>query len=226
MDQAMETMIHNLKERTGKSLEEWVGVARSSGHKKHGEIVKFLKTEHQIGHGYANLITMKALSGESPAGEEDLVAAQYADKWELRPIYDSLIAAIKKFGSDVEISPKKTYVSLRRKKQFGLIQPSTKTRIDVGITLKGTAAKGRLENSGSFNAMVSHRVRVEKPADVNAELSWMVRISLRKSLNSYRIESNEACSSAWYELRTSGPDSTCPIPIASPRTFQERNSSG
>ena len=85
-----------------------------------------------------------------------------------------IIAVVGKFGDDVEISPKKTYVSLRRSKQFALVQPSTRDRVDVGINLKGEPADGRLEASGSFNAMVSHRVRVTDSKDVNAELkSWL-----------------------------------------------------
>ena len=95
-------------------------------------------------------------------------------KVELRPIYDKLIAEISKFGKDVEIAPKKSYVSLRRNKQFGLIQPSTKTRVDVGINLKGAKTGARLEASGSFNAMVSHRVRVGNVKDVDRELiGWL-----------------------------------------------------
>ena len=77
---------------------------------------------------------------------------------------------------DVEIAPKKAYVSLRRNKQFGLIQPSTKTRIDLGINLNGAKATGRLEASGSFNAMVSHRVRLSTKAEVNKQLiDWLKR---------------------------------------------------
>jgi hypothetical protein len=32
---------------------------------------------------------------------------------------------------------------------------------DVGLNLKGVRPKGRLEASGSFNAMVTHQVRLE-----------------------------------------------------------------
>ena len=78
------------------------------------------------------------------------------------------------FGKDVDLSPKKAYVSLRRSKQFGLIQPSTATRLDVGLNLKGVAPKGRLEASGSFNSMCTHRVRLESVKDVDAELvAWL-----------------------------------------------------
>jgi predicted transport protein len=103
------------------------------------------------------------------------VAAQYSGaKAGLRPVYDALEKKIRAFGQDVELAPKKAYVSLRRSKQFGLLQPSTATRLDVGLNLKNAPAKGRLEASGSFNSMCTHRVRVETVKDVDAELvSWL-----------------------------------------------------
>ena len=72
------------------------------------------------------------------------------------------------------MSPKKAYVSLRRSKQFAIVQPSTATRVDLGLNLKGNDATDRLEASGSFNAMVSHRVRLGSKKDVDAELKgWL-----------------------------------------------------
>jgi hypothetical protein len=175
-DQALASMIANLKEKTGKSLDDWVKLARKAKLDKHGQIVAHLKSEHGLGHGYANLVVQTALAGDAPAaGGDDLVNAQYSGaKAPLRPLYDKLIKAIGAFGLDIEVSPKKTYVSLRRSKQFALIQPSTATRLDVGINLKGTPPKGRLEASGSFNAMVSHRVRIEDAAAIDKELiGWL-----------------------------------------------------
>lgn len=178
LDAALQSMVENLKINTGRSLDDWVKVAEKSGQAKHGQLVAWLKKEHALTHGYANLVaqqTLKAASGAAEAGGADLVAAQYSNsKAALRPIYDALATKITKFGPDVELSPKKTYVSLRRNKQFGLIQPSTSTRVDVGLNLKNVKPRGRLEASGSFNGMVSHRVRVETPKDVDAELiGWL-----------------------------------------------------
>jgi hypothetical protein len=175
-EQMAQAMIDNMKEKTGKALPQWLTLVAQSKLAKHGQIVKWLKGEHGMTHGFANLVAHKAL--ESDAGStssDDLVAAQYAGpKAELRPIYDALINMVSGFGKDVEVAPKKTYVSVRRSKQFALIQPTTKTRVDVGINLKGQKATARLEASGSFNAMVSHRVRIENKKDVNAELkSWL-----------------------------------------------------
>ena len=164
-------MIANMPEKTGKPLSEWLAVVRTSGLVKHGEIVKHLKTEHGMTHGFANLVAHKARQGDTAPADDDLVGAQYSGaKAALRPIYDALVAEVEAFGADVEVAPKKSYVSLRRSKQFGLVQPSTKTRVDVGIQLKGVEPDGRLEASGSFNSMVSHRVRLTEPADVDEEL--------------------------------------------------------
>ncbi len=175
-DDALATMIANLKEKTGRALPEWVALARESGLAKHGQIVSMLKADHGLGHGYANLVAQSALQGDAPAqGGEDLVAAMYAgEKQALLPVWAAIEKAVRAFGADVEVSPKKTYVSLRRSKQFALVQPTTKTRVDVGLCLKGEAAGPRLEAAGSFNAMVSHRVRLVEPADVDAELvGWL-----------------------------------------------------
>ena len=84
------------------------------------------------------------------------------------------IEAVDGLGGDVELAPRKTYVSLRRKKQFGPIQPSTATRVDVGNGLKSRPAAGRIEASGTFIAMVSHRVKLDAIADVDNELvGWL-----------------------------------------------------
>jgi hypothetical protein len=172
-------MIAGLRDKTGKSLEEWLKIVRASKRSKHKEFMELLKNEHGLTHGFANLIALQALQSDShTAGDTDaLVNAQYTGaKAGLRPIYETLLAAVKKFGNDVEASPKKAYVSLRRHKQFAIFQPSSATRFDVGINLKGVEPTERLEKSGSFNAMVSHRVRVATLNEIDKELlAWLKR---------------------------------------------------
>ncbi len=174
-EEMAQTMRNNIPEKTGKSQSDWNRVIKAAGLEKHGQIVKMLKTEHGVTHGFANLLSSDFLKGGAePVSDNDLVTTQYEKKADLKPIYDKLIKAIEKFGDDVELAPKKAYVSLRHKKQFALIQPSTKTRIDVGINLKGDEPTARLEASGSFNAMVSHRVRITDIKQVDKELiGWL-----------------------------------------------------
>lgn len=176
IEDAIANMIANMKANTGKSLEEWLKITAKAKLTKHGEIVKMLKADHGLGHGFANLVANRTLSGAAaPVESDDLLAAQYAGpKAELKPLYDKLAKLISAFGKDVEFSPKKTYVSLRRSKQFGLIQPSTATRLDLGLNLKGVAPEGRLEAAGSWNAMCTHRIKLGSAAELDAEVkAWL-----------------------------------------------------
>lgn len=171
-------MVAALPSTTGKSLDQWLSLTRASGKAKHGELVTWLKADHGITHGYANLIahyTLKSDAGSIMAEGGDLVSEMFAgDKAALRPIFDALLTHIKAFGSDIEEAPKKGYLSLRRTTQFATLHPSTKTRFDVGLKLKGRAPANRLEAAGSWNAMVTHRVRLASVADVDAELvQWL-----------------------------------------------------
>jgi predicted transport protein len=176
--EAMASMVSNLKQTTGKSIDEWLALLKGHAGQKHGAVVSFLKTEHGLTHGYANVIAhrlLKSDAGSVAAGGTDLVAAQYEGaKAALRPIYDKLESAIKKLGKDVEFAPKKAYVSVRRSKQFAIIQPSTATRLDLGLNLKGSPAAGRLEASGTWNAMVTHRVKLASASDIDAQvIGWL-----------------------------------------------------
>lgn len=163
------TMLANLPVKTGKPLEDWLRIVSAAKFEKHGQIVSFLKSEHGVTHGFANLIAAKALETEAPA---DPVSEQYSGaKASLRPIYDEILAFAQGLGSDVEVAPKKDSVSLRRKKQFALVTPATKSRIDLGLALKGMEASGRLE---TYNAMCSHRVRLEQVADFDDQVrGWI-----------------------------------------------------
>jgi hypothetical protein len=177
VDEMEAKMAANIADKTGQSLETWIEVVKKEDLSKHNEIIKFLKSVHGFTHGYANFVALKVRQPpgkERPSGDE-LVGAQYTgSKSDLRPIYEEIVTAVKEFGDDVEIAPKKAYVSLRRNKQFGLIQPSTKTRVDVGIILKGFEPEGRLEPAGSFNSMCSHRVRITQQEEVDKDfINWL-----------------------------------------------------
>jgi hypothetical protein len=113
--------------------------------------------------------------GSIDGGDEGL-AAQYAGaKAALRPIYDRVLAVVQGFGDDVELQIRKTYVAFARGKQFAVVQPTTRTRVDVGLKLPGAPAGGRLEpttNTGSGS--MTHKVAVTSPDEVDEELiGWL-----------------------------------------------------
>ncbi len=172
MDKALETMIANMPEKTGKSLDAWIAILKEKTFTKHSEAVNFLKKEHGVTHGFAN--TIVHLSKEDKTQTVDFVSVQYEKKEALKLIYDTLKSYIETLGNDIEFAPKKAYVSVRRKKQFVIIQPSTKTRLDLGLNLKGKEAEGILENSGSFSAMCTHRIRLSSIDDISENVkNWI-----------------------------------------------------
>ena len=180
MDKALQTMIDNMPEKTGKSLEEWTGILKQKSFSKHSEGVSFLKTEYGVTHGFANtIVTLSKKQGTPPV---DLVAAQYKGKEALLPIYEQLISFIKTLGSDLTITPKKASVSVIRKRQFVLIKPATKTRIDIGFKLKDMPVKGRLENSGPFGTMCTHRVKISDVNDIDDELKEWIKEAYTRSI--------------------------------------------
>lgn len=168
-------MEEKLKDLTGKTLDEWIAIVKKAGIEKHKAIIDFLKTEHGFRYGYANLVALKTNKSDAASHDaDDLVASQYQGKENLRPIYDKLLAEIGAFGDDITVTPKKDSVSIIRKRQFALIKPATKTRIDLGLKIKDKPIGERLENSGPFGTMVTHRVRLEAVNEVDAELlGWL-----------------------------------------------------
>lgn len=180
MDKALETMIDNMPEKTGKSLDEWKAILRKQTFEKHSEFVKFLKSEYQVTHGFANTIVSLFKKDNSPV--VDLVEAQYKGKEQLLPIYEALTKYVKSLGTDVTITPKKTSVSVIRKRQFILIKPATKTRIDLGFKLKDKPTTERLETSGPFGTMCTHRVKLSNKSEVDKELKNWIKEAYDKSV--------------------------------------------
>ena len=171
-EDSLAKMIASLKETTGRTLDEWRELITQKGLLRHGEVVSFLKSEHGVTHGYANQIALNR-NPEPVQVDVDPISVVFDKKDLARQIYDALISEISSFGPDVDIAPKKAYVSIRRKKQFAILQPAV-GRLDVGINLPGLDPTGRLEASGSFNAMLSHRIRVASAAEVDPELiAWL-----------------------------------------------------
>ena len=175
----METMKANLLKNTGKSVEAWAQIVKASGLEKHGDQMKLLKETHRLGHGYANLICHTA-KGTLDAPEDDLLTGQFKGKEALIPVYEALAAFAQSLGMDVEVSVKKTSVAFRRSKNFAVVTPASKSRLDLGLNLKGPPATGRLieEKPGS---MCTHKVKLESPGDVDAEVKGWLKDAYRRA---------------------------------------------
>lgn len=176
-------MEKGLLEKTGKDLKHWIEVVKNSGLEKHGEIVKFLKEQHAFTHGFANFVALS--KNQSAAIHQDdalLLEAQYKGKEALKPLFHDLDDFIKSLGNDIKITPKKDSVSYIRKNQFALIKPATKSRIDLGLKIKGQEPSGILENSGPFGSMCTHRIQIQADSTITDEIRNWIRQAYEASL--------------------------------------------
>jgi len=172
-----------LKEKTGHDLGYWIDVVQKSGFEKHKAIIDHLKSAYGFTYGYANFVALKSRQADAASFDDaQLLDDQYNGKENLRPIYEKLMSAIEQFGSDVKVAPKKSSVSLIRKHQFALIKPATKTRIDLGLKIKDKPTEGRLEDSGPFGTMCTHRVRISESDEIDDELLGWIREAYEHSV--------------------------------------------
>jgi predicted transport protein len=171
--------IENIQEKTGKSVDDIRALAAAQGITKHGEAVAWLKSALGLGHGHASMLAKLILDPGSFARPDSArIEGQYTGKkahW--RSFYDRLLADVQRLGPDVGTDASDAYVSfVRNGKKFAIAQPSTADRFDLGIKLKGEPATEKFEAAGKWNAMVTHRVRISDPAQLDDEvMAWIAR---------------------------------------------------
>lgn len=173
---AFGSMPQTLQEKTGRSLEEWQAIVRGLGLTKHGEILKALKQDHGLTHGYANMLALLA-TGYGTKAEDELLSGLFAGaRAGLRPIYDKVESIVTGFGGDVEVLPKKTMVGFKRNRQFVCFMPASAGRVDLGITMKDDAPDDpRIKPTPG--GMTSHVVPVTSPDQVDADVARWLRIA-------------------------------------------------
>jgi predicted transport protein len=119
---------------------------------------------------------------EESKTEADALAAQYAGaKAALRPIYERIAAIVRNFGDDVGLQTRKTYVAFTRGKQFAAVQPSTNTRVDVGLKLPGETSGGRLQSTtNTGGGSMTHKIAVTSVEEVDDELIAFLRAAYER----------------------------------------------
>jgi hypothetical protein len=175
---SFQAYLDNIKAKTGKTAEDFMAMAEEKNLTKTADILAWLKTDFGLGHGHAmaivHLIVHQEHQDATPDDRADKLFSGNKAKW--RAPFDDLLAQIKSFGSDADISIGQTYINLLRGgKKFGIVQPSSSERLDIGIKLKGVDTGGRLEPAGSWNSMVTHRVHIGGAEQIDNELTGWLR---------------------------------------------------
>jgi hypothetical protein len=181
-----------LPEKTGRSLDQWVRLLEKEGPKTEKERREWLKSEHKFGTNAAWWIVERAAKGHAwedgdPAAYLK-VAATYVEtmyagpKAGLRPLHDRLIELGRGLGPDVRVCPCQTIVPFYRTHVFAQIKPTTRTRIDFGLSLRGVAADGPLLSTGgeAKGDRITHRIAVATAADVDEFLERWLRTAYER----------------------------------------------
>jgi hypothetical protein len=143
VDQATQTQMGNIEKKTGHDRQVLFAAILGQNMTKHNDMVAFAKQQYGLGYGDANTLVHMARRSVAPLAEQvaenPLDALYVGAKAHLRTVHEALQSKIDSFGPH-EISPKKGYVSLRRKKQFAMLGPKTNTSVELGLNLKEDAA--------------------------------------------------------------------------------------
>ena len=180
--------VATLREKTGRSLDEWLRFIQESGPATEKERRDWLKNEHKLGTYTAWWLAERSVGKGEEASDPEAYLAQalvYVDemfaggKAPLRPLYEELLALGLDLGPDVKACPCQTIVPLYRKHVFAQIKPTTKTRIDLGFALKDTPATGRLIDTGGFakKDRITHRIPITSLAEIDGEVRHWLKVA-------------------------------------------------
>jgi hypothetical protein len=189
----VQNWIATLREKTGRSLEEWLELVKTEGPATEKERREWLKQQFQLGSNSAWWIAERA-EGKGTWDDDPesylRAAVGYVDamfagpKAGLRPLYAELLKLGRSMGEDVRVCPCQTIVPLYRQHVFAQIKPTTRTRIDFGFALGDTEATGRLIDTGGFakKDRITHRIAITSLADIDDEVERWLRVSYDRDL--------------------------------------------
>lgn len=180
--------VAELKQKTGRSLDEWLRFVKKSGPKDEQGRREWLKEEHGLGTNSAWWIAERSIGKGTATDDPDkyLEAAEgYVEemfsgsKAGLRPIYDALLKLGLRVGKEAKACPCQTIVPLYRNHVFAQIKPTTRTRIDFGFALGDMKPKGRLIDTGGFakKDRITHRIEITSLKDIDDEVKQWLKVA-------------------------------------------------
>ena len=180
--------VAELKEKTGRTLEEWLAHIKKAGPKEEKERRAWLKEKHGLGTNTASWLAERAEGkGEESsdpdryleAAERDVEKMFSGGKAKLRPLYDALLKLGLKTGKEAKACPCQTIVPLYRNHVFAQIKPTTQTRIDLGFALGDTKPTGRLIDTGGYakKDRISQRIPITSMEDIDDEVRHWLKVA-------------------------------------------------
>jgi uncharacterized protein DUF5655/uncharacterized protein DUF4287 len=184
----MQKWIGELKQKTGRNLDEWLAHIRKAGPKGEAERRAWLKKEYGLGANVCSWLAERADGKGKEMADPDLyldqaerdVEKMYSGgKAKLRPLYDALLKLGLKTGKEAKACPCTTIVPLYRNHVFAQIKPTTQTRIDIGFSLGDMKPAGRLIDTGGFakKDRITHRIPITSMDDIDDEVKHWLKVA-------------------------------------------------
>lgn len=162
--------------RTGQDVAAWTERITAAGLPDEQSLRAWLAAEGVTGYPQALLVWESfGYPGFLIADAEQLIDGQYADRPQLRPILDAVLAALPALGP-VTVQARGTYVSLvSPRRTFAVVQATTKSRVDLGLRLATARPEGRLREAKNVG-QATVRIPLSAPGDIDEEvLGWLRR---------------------------------------------------
>lgn len=174
--------IDSAKEKTGKTLKQWLSVVKSSGVEKRNDIIAWLKKDHKLNHMQAQFIVGIYLNNGNPVyvDEDNLMENHFTKFPEMKSFFNEVSDKITSEFKDTQVIPKKTYISFTSVREFAAVN-IRQNEIRLGIDLGDEPFNEFVQKSKLTGPMprISHMVVLN---DVK-QFDKRVKTLLQKSFN-------------------------------------------
>lgn len=174
------TFVETAKERTGRTVEEWLPVIKKTGLAKQKELTDWLKNEHKLNHMQATFLAGMYLNGGKVVyqNEDNLMAAQFEKCAEMKPLFEAISEKILSTYPDTQLIAKKTYLSFTAKKEFAAINVKPK-EIRLGFDLGDMPFTDTVQKSKLTGPMprISHMVVLTTSKQIDKQLMELLKNS-------------------------------------------------
>ncbi len=180
----MSSVTDSMKERTGKTLDEWVAAVQSTGIDPLDQkaVRNWLKEQGVLQNSQWTIAdaAARAAGWERPSVEGYIDSQYQGEKAPLRAIFDALREIIEGLGGDVSVEGRRGYTPFVRKRQFAAIQASTKTRVDLGLRFK-QAPDSDLLSTSSLPGQSTHKLGLTSPEQITDEVRELIRLAYEQN---------------------------------------------
>ena len=170
-----------LEQETGKTLDEWIEIARGCPETTHKKRLLWLKKGHGLGNNRASTVLSAAFESDLSWDKSGALLDALWKNPELRDIYDAIEAIALSLGEDVVVGPRNSFAGFSRNYQFAAARP-VGGKVRLGLALDPTEFNlEESKKSDSWSSRLKSVVIVSNIDDVNDDLKARLKTAWESS---------------------------------------------